>query len=221
MGIARHLEERLERLVDGVSAALFRGKMRPVDLGNRLVRLADLRVEQEWLGPVIPNVYRLWLAEADVGKVDADALAPLGRELGYILGATATESGWATRGPIEVTAETAEPGATKTTVEATSRPGKMRPWGQLMAIRSAEAHDLGDNRAGIGRGTDTEVRIQASEVSRHHAVVFRQGGRHWLHDAGSTNGTWRNRDRVGEDPVVIQPGDALRFGPVGFTFRIV
>ena len=40
MGLARNLERRLEKLVDGLSATVFRGRMHPVDLANRLVRQA-------------------------------------------------------------------------------------------------------------------------------------------------------------------------------------
>ena len=41
MGLARELERRLERLVDGATAAVFRGKMHPVDMAEHLVRQVD------------------------------------------------------------------------------------------------------------------------------------------------------------------------------------
>ena len=224
MGIARRLEERLERLVDGVSAAFFRGSAtRPVDLANRLVRYADLHVERTWVGPTIPNTYRLFVVDAESGNALSDPAAAraLAAELAEVMRITAAESGWATSGPITVALEPGRPGARTTEVQATSQPGPMRPWGQLMAVRSAEAHDLGDNRVGIGRGEGVAVRIDVPEVSRHHAVIFRHEGRHWFHDAGSTNGTWRNGERVGIDPAPLAAGDTVRFGPIGFTFRTV
>ena len=224
MGIARHLEERLERLVDGVSAAVFRGKMRPVDLGNRLVRFADLRIEQTWLGPTIPNVYRLFVSEADLGADTASqepALATLADELAHVVRVTAEETGWATRGPISVTVEPAGSGVGTTTVQSGTDPGVMRPWGQLIAIRGSAVHSLGDNRVGIGRGTDVEVRIDNSEISRHHAVIIRGSGAYWVVDVASTNGTWRNSERIAQQPVQIHPGDTIRFGPATFTFRIL
>lgn len=223
MGIARHLEERLERLVDGVSAAVFRGKMHPVDLGNRLVRFADLRLEDTWLGPTIPNVYKLFVSEADLAAPDTSPqdLAVLGEELGHVLKATAEESGWATRGPISVTVEPGEGGTGATTVQAGTQPGLIRPWGQLIAVRGSGAHSLGDNRVGVGRGSDAEVRLDDGEVSRHHAVVIRHGGTFWLADVGSTNGTWHNRTKLESDPVQIHPGDMIRFGPATFTFRVL
>lgn len=209
--------------MDGVSAAFFRGSTRPVDLANRLVRYADLHVERAWVGPTIPNTYRLFVVESESGNAlrDPAAKQALATELAEVMRVTAAESGWATRGPITVVLEPGRPGARTTEVQATSQPGPIRPWAQLVSVRSAEVHGLGDNRVGIGRGDDVSVRIDIPEVSRHHAVVFRHEGRHWMHDAGSTNGTWRNGDQVATDPTPLTPGDTVRFGPASFTFRTV
>lgn len=223
MGIARRLEERLERLVDGVSAAFFRGATRPVDLANRLVRYADLHVERTWIGPAIPNTYRLFVVESESGNAlrDPAATQALATELAEVMRVTAAEAGWATRGPITVVLEPGRPGARTTEVQATSQSGPIRPWGQLVAVRSGDVHGLGDNRVGVGRGEDVSMKIDIPEVSRHHAVIFRHEGRHWIHDAGSTNGTWRNGEPVGVDPTPLVPGDTVRFGPATFTFRTV
>lgn len=217
------MEERLERLVDGVSAAFFRGSTRPVDLANRLVRYADLHVERTWVGPTIPNTYRLFVVESESGDAlrDPAATQALATELAEVMRVTAAEAGWATRGPITVVLEPGRPGARTTEVQATSQPGPIRPWGQLVSVRNAAVHGLGDNRVGIGRGDDVSVRVDIPEVSRHHAVIFRHESRPWLHDAGSTNGTWRNGEPVGNDPVHITPGDTLRFGAASFMFRAV
>ena len=222
MGIARHLEERLERLVDGVSAAMFRGKVRPVELGNRLVRFADLRAVETWIGPTIPNMYQLSVVDGDLADPDATTggTAALGDELAHVLRVTAEEAGWATGGPITVTVERVLQGNGKTTVQSGSQPGVQRPWSQLIAIRGSAAYSLGDNRVGVGRAADAEARIEIPEVSRHQAVVFRQTGAHWLTDVGSTNGTWHNDARITE-PVPIHPGDMIRFGPATFTFRVL
>ncbi|NJR32893.1 MAG: DUF3662 domain-containing protein [Chamaesiphon sp. CSU_1_12] len=57
MGLARKLEHRLEQLVDGLSAAIFRGGIHPVDLAGRVVRQADLSAFEGELGQEIPNDY--------------------------------------------------------------------------------------------------------------------------------------------------------------------
>ena len=47
MGLARELERRLERLVDGATAAVFRGRMHPVDMAEHLVRPVEFVAEVE------------------------------------------------------------------------------------------------------------------------------------------------------------------------------
>ncbi len=100
MGIARNLEKRLERLADGLSAAIFRGRMQPVDLANRLIRQADLIVSETATGPQIPNFFDVGVSDGDMAiEADTDAIA---RELSYTLTATAADRGWRTGGPVSV-----------------------------------------------------------------------------------------------------------------------
>ncbi|HEV3140291.1 MAG TPA: FHA domain-containing protein, partial [Vicinamibacterales bacterium] len=48
----------------------------------------------------------------------------------------------------------------------------------------------------IGAAEDNDFRIVVRGVSRHHARIVRDGGQYWLEDAGSTNGTFLNGQRV-------------------------
>ncbi len=120
-----------------------------------------------------------------------------------------------------MTVEQATDTASASTVQSGRRAGPLRSWGQLIATRGSAVHGLGDNRVGIGREGDVEVRLDDPEVSRHHAVIHRKAGTHWVKDAGSTNGTWHNQQQVDGSPVQLHPGDALRFGPATFTFRVL
>jgi pSer/pThr/pTyr-binding forkhead associated (FHA) protein len=49
--------------------------------------------------------------------------------------------------------------------------------------------------ARIGADSGSEVRIRLEGVSRNHARMYRTA-RYWLEDAGSTNGTFLNGQRV-------------------------
>ena len=78
MGLARGLERRLERLVDGLAAHLFRGRIHPVELGTRIVREADRGVFETHAGPGAPNAFVVTLG----GEIEpADAVAEAEREL--------------------------------------------------------------------------------------------------------------------------------------------
>jgi len=54
-------------------------------------------------------------------------------------------------------------------------------------------------------------------VSRRHATLTRTSGGFELADLGSTNGTSVNGRRV-QKPVVLKPGDEIKFGTARFAF---
>lgn len=63
----------------------------------------------------------------------------------------------------------------------------------------------------LGRGPGCGVRVLSARVSRVHARLRTEGGRVWLEDAGSKNGTWVNgRRRAG--PILLDDGDEVAFG---------
>lgn len=220
MGLARSLEKRLERLADGLSAAVFRGRMHPVDLANRLVRQADLMVTEQAAGPTIPNRFSVTVNERDLDpSIDVAALTA---ELDLALTATAADRGWRIGGPIQVDLSvdgSVGKGSIKCT--ATAQPGPLTPWGFLAEHRGDRRFELGDNRCVVGRSDDVDIQLGDAEVSRHHAVVFREGGRPWVLDLGSANGTRVNGIPVGSEPLEIGSGDMLSFGPATFAVRMV
>lgn len=52
------------------------------------------------------------------------------------------------------------------------------------------------NRLAIGRGGGNHIRLADTSVSREHAVLLYEGGRWWIEDRGSANGTFVNDVRV-------------------------
>ncbi len=72
----------------------------------------------------------------------------------------------------------------------------------------------------IGRGLQTDVRINDEGISRTHALVEEDGGVYYLCDAGSTNGTFANGTRVDRQP--LTEGDKIQIGAssvLKFTFN--
>jgi four helix bundle protein len=76
---------------------------------------------------------------------------------------------------------------------------------------------IGRPRLILGRGRNTEIRIDARGVSRRHARFQVCEGAVKLEDLGSTNGTWRNGRRVKQ--AILKDGDQLQFGACIATFR--
>jgi sigma-B regulation protein RsbU (phosphoserine phosphatase) len=77
-----------------------------------------------------------------------------------------------------------------------------------------------DDTLVIGRGQFSDLRIDDATVSRRHAEIRYRDGAWDLRDLGSSNGTFRNGDAVGEQPVPLLDGDRLRFGKVEADFRL-
>jgi pSer/pThr/pTyr-binding forkhead associated (FHA) protein len=77
---------------------------------------------------------------------------------------------------------------------------------------------LVDREATIGRAPECAILLQDGFVSHRHARVFRRGGRVWIEDLGSTNGTLLNGERL-RRPAALTPGDRLTIGNAVLALR--
>jgi pSer/pThr/pTyr-binding forkhead associated (FHA) protein len=68
----------------------------------------------------------------------------------------------------------------------------------------------------IGRHPDSEIFLDDITVSRRHAELRRDSGAFSLHDVGSLNGTYVNRERVEEAD--LHPGDEIQIGKFKLVF---
>ena len=72
--------------------------------------------------------------------------------------------------------------------------------------------------ATVGRTTGNVIRLEEDSVSGRHAALHFDGGRWWVEDLGSTNGTYVNEARVtGRAP--LRPGDVVQFGLIAARFQ--
>ena len=66
-----------------------------------------------------------------------------------------------------------------------------------------------------GRHPDSDIFLDDVTVSRRHAEFRREGGGYSVHDVGSLNGTYVNRERI--EAVSLKGGDEVQIG----KFRLV
>ena len=217
MKLVRDFERRLEKLVDGMAGKVFRGKLHPVELATRLVREADLSVEESVAGPTAANVYNVRLNPRDL---DFEVPAGFVHELENVLESTAADRGWRLDGPIRVTLETVD-GVSPGTVECRvgRSPGKRQTWADLTGDRGLR-YPLRLNRSIVGRADVCDIAINDPGVSRTHALLWRESGEAWVLDLGSANGTEVN-GTSSNAPLLLSSGSIVAFGPVSFTFRLV
>lgn len=104
-----------------------------------------------------------------------------------------------------------------------ARPDSQRPRHvpalRLEVLDTGAEHTIRHGRHTIGRGDECDLTIDATTVSRKHAVLLVRGDTWWVFDLGSTNGTKVNGKRASELP--IQPGDRVRIGTVDLLVREV
>jgi len=220
MRLAKEMERRLERLVDGATAAVFRGKMHPIDMAERLVRQADFVAHDGPAGPEIPNQWKVCINPLDIP--DGVNQADLADELSAALADTARDRAWRLTGPISVDiVHDRDVPRGLTDCSGQSVPGALPAWGQLIATTPPLALAIADNRNTIGRALESDVVANIPEVSRHQALIVRRGGEVTISDAGSANGTFVNGESIGTEPHALVPGDIVTIGDVEFTFRLL
>ncbi len=175
--------------------------------------VAEHGTEQGWTftGPVGVRLERVDDLATGVFRVRSSVLSP-----DALSGAQAP-------GP-DRTARTSAPGATGGGEPDADRP----PYLVIPYSASAAAGDPGSDGGErvvpltgpvtrIGRGTDADVRLADSGVSRLHAEIRLEGDAAQLVDLRSTNGTTVNGRRVQSSP--LHDGDRIGAGTTALVFR--
>jgi hypothetical protein len=220
MNLAKGLERRLEKLVDGASASVFRGKMHPIDIASRLVRQVEFLATETVAGIQVPNDLIVRINSADIDEnIDRDQLIA---ELIAVVTETAFQRGWRLVGPVRiqiVTSSEIPRGILE--AEGTANAEPLPPWGQLISSSGSAVLAISINRTLIGRSLDCDIRISNQEVSRHHVVIYREDGNTMIIDLGTANGTFVNGVRLADRPVTISAGDTVMLGDLAFTYRPV
>jgi len=71
-------------------------------------------------------------------------------------------------------------------------------------------YKLTEEKAVIGRIEDNQITLPFTNVSRHHAAVYKSGEDYILEDNGSTNGSYVNGVKVAR--CALRPNDLIQIG---------
>lgn len=219
MGL-QSLEERLERMVDGVfSRRRARGSIRPIELGRRLVRVMDDNRSVDVKGRrIVPNDYTVMLSATDHAAF-ADIEDALVTELVEAAREYAREEGYHFMGPVTV----------ELAVDNNLRAGRFGVIGQLrqsatgpgmgsLVLPSGQRVDLGTTRVTIGRLPECTISLNDGNISRQHAEVRATPFAYVVADLGSTNGTLLNGVRITGE-ARLSDGDIISFGSTHVRFE--
>jgi hypothetical protein len=248
VSVLQRFEKRLEGLVEGAFAKVFKGVVHPVEILNAMQREAEAHKAILAGGrTLVPNRYVIDLSPYDHSRL-APYAAALAQELAQSQAEFIGEQSWTVYGDVIVEIERGEgldTGMFRVTAEVFSGdPGPLPqpehavpgyPPMEQMGGPAGQPHHggarnvrlvAGDGRTFplsigstvIGRGEQATLRLPDVGISRRHARLDFDGSQVVLTDLGSTNGTMVNGQRV--TAVALNPGDMIQIGTTSLTFRV-
>lgn len=212
MSVLHRFEQRLEHLVTGTFARVFRSAVQPMEIASALQREADnsaqiLSRERR----LAPNSFTVDLSAADFDRLSSygDALSS---ELASMLHEHAEEQRYLFAGPIQLSfrrVEELSTGRFRVRSEASAQvtPGQgqrttdtaVRRAPMFLEVNGTRHPLLGPSMV-VGRGSNADLRIDDPGISRRHAEFRVQPGAEApsvsVVDLGSTNGTIADGKRV-------------------------
>ena len=211
-------ERRLEGLVEGVFARVFRSGLRPIELGRRLVREMDLNRSIGVRGrPLAPNHFDIRVSQADHDRF-AEIGDSLTRELCEAAREHGREEGYSFMGPISVDLLVDPKKRTGDfAIDARMREGIGGVGAGSLLLPNGDRYMLGAEPVSFGRMPECDITLNDTNVSRRHAEIRATGDTFTLVDLGSTNGTKVNGIRVAQRELL--DGDELTFGTITLVFQ--
>ena len=218
MGILDRIERGLERAVNTAFAKTFRSGVQPVEITSALRRELDTQASVVARDRIlVPNVFTVRLS-----RPDYDRLAAMGRtltdEIAKQLTKHAQAQGYQFPGGIRLSLE---PDASLSvgllSVDAQNVRGAVS-WSAVIDI-NGKRHVLTKGVTVIGRGTDADITVNDSSISRRHVEFTWDGSRAQVRDLGSTNGS--RLDGVRLSVSGLESGSVIDMGSTRVIFHVV
>lgn len=231
MGLLERFEDSLDRLVNGAFARAFKAEVQPVEIASALQREVNDRaavIDRD--RTVIPNVFHVELSQHDYRRlaVFKDALQT---ELATLVRDYGAEQHYTLLGPVDVALgqdDELDTGIFRVRSEARAEV-RSQPHGcpdepvpaqaggrQPRLEASGTAYPLVRAVTRLGRGSDTDIRVEDPGASRNHCEIV-LGQPALVRDLNSTNGTYVNGERISQAEVV--DGSTIQIGTTRLVFR--
>ena len=231
MGLLERFEDSLDRMVNGAFARAFKAEVQPVEIASALQReISDRAAVIDRNRTVIPNVFHVELSQHDYARLSVfkDALQT---ELATLVRDYGAEQRYTLLGPVQVTLaqdDELETGIFRVRSEARAELSS-QPHGRAGEPASPDvdvrqprlevggtAYPLVRAITRLGRGSDTDIRIEDPGASRNHCEIV-LGQPAIVRDLSSTNGTFVNGDRISQ--IEISDGTVIMIGSTQLVFR--
>jgi len=219
MGVLDRFEKGVENVMQSAFAKTFRSGVKPVELASALKREADARAAAvDRQRTVVPNEYAIALSLSDLNQVRQWGDDALAREFEDALHDHAVRQRYSFVGPVSVRFDhndalaTGRFSITSRSTRAAAAPATGHgPHTRypLLDIDGKQYHLTGEATI-VGRGSESDIVIDDTGVSRQHVRFERTEYGTILTDLGSTNGTFVEDQRIKE--VTLLDGNAITIG---------
>lgn len=218
MGILDNLERGLERVVNGAFAKTFRSGLQPVEITAALRRELDTKaavVSRDRI--LVPNNFTVRLAPDDYDRMKAMG-ATLTDELIRLVTKHAASQHYQFAGGIKV-ALRSDPSLAVGVVQVDSEnvSGSVT-WVAVLEI-AGKRYPISKSRTVIGRGTEADITVDDSGISRKHVEVLWDGTRAQANDLGSTNGSKLNGQRLVS--AALEADSVITIGQTSIVLRLL
>jgi hypothetical protein len=218
VGLLDNFEKGLERAVNGAFAKTFKSGLQPIEITSALRRELDTKaavVARDRI--LVPNKFTVRLSPNDFERMTGlgDSLID---ELIQLVQQHAATQHYSFAGGISIDfAEAPQLGEGMIDIASVNVKGSVA-WAPVLEI-GAKRHPIIQARTVIGRGTDADITVDDSGISRKHVEVLWDGKRAQVHDLGSTNGSKLNGERVSTAP--LPPDSVIEIGRTRIVFRVL
>lgn len=217
MGILDSFERGLERAVNGAFARTFRSGIAPVEITSALRKELDTHASPVARDRVlVPNHFVVRMSHEDHTAMTAlgDGLLD---ELRDLLTTYATQQRYQMVSPPVIALEP-DPSITVGLLDVRSSSERVEvSWAPVLEL-DGNRHPLGD-RTVIGRGSEADITVDDTGISRKHLEIVWDGRRAEARDLGSTNGSTLNGARLTR--AVLPNESVLQIGRTRMVFRVV
>lgn len=225
MGVLDRFERAVERVLNGAFAKAFRSEVKPVEIASAVRRDMDERaaaVSRE--RTVVPNEFIIDLSPADFARVREWGEDALAEEIATAATEHAASQEYAFVGPVGVRFDEHDELATgQFHVRSATRRGAVAPATSTAASPRHPILDIDGQRylltgpvTVIGRGSDADIVVDDSGVSRKHLEIRVTPAGVIATDLGSTNGTFVEGHRV--DAATLVDGNTITIGRTRIMF---
>ncbi len=218
MGLLDSFEKGLERAVNGAFAKTFKSGLQPVEITAALRRELDTKaavVSRDRI--LVPNKFTVRLSTVDYDRMNG--LGPaLIQELVELVQRHATAQRYSFAGGISVAlAEDPRLSTGMIDIQSTNVQGAVT-WTPVLEINGTR-HPITHSRTVIGRGSDADITVDDTGISRRHVEILWDGTRAQVNDLGSTNGSLLNGNPVAR--AALPPDSVIDIGRTRIVFRVL